>query len=74
MRNDMYLFCLLLFHLGQSFRKIDASAGVEQNSNGKRTLPFNGGEQQEKDSKEIVPYTNKKLRSLMTDRQEKADK
>lgn len=53
--------------------------GDEHNSNGKRTLPFNGGgEQQDKDAKdqqpEIVPYTNKKLRSLMTDRQEKTDK
>lgn len=52
--------------------------GDEHNSNGKRTLPFNGGgEQQEKDSKdhsEIVPYTNKKLRNLMSDRQEKTDK
>lgn len=49
----------------------------EQNSNGKRTLPFNGGEQPEKDSEDqpkIIPYTNKKLRTLMTDRQEKSDK
>lgn len=65
------------FVLKQSFRKID-SLGDEHNSNGKRTLPFNGGgELQEKDAKdqpEIVPYTNKKLRSLMSDRQEKADK
>lgn len=62
----------------QSFRKIDTMTGDEHNSNGKRTLPFNGGgEQQEKDSKdhsEIVPYTNKKLRNLMSDRQEKTDK
>lgn len=51
--------------------------GDELNSNGKRTLPFNGGEPQEtpsRDQSEIVPYTNKKLRSLMTDRQEKSDK
>lgn len=70
----MFLFSLFFV---QSFRKIDSLTGEEHNSNGKRTIPFNGGEQQEKDSKdqsEIVPYTNKKLRSLMTDRQEKADK
>lgn len=61
----------------QSFRKVGATTDDEQNSNGKRTIPFNGGEQTEKDSKdqsEIVPYTNKKLRTLMTDRQEKSDK
>lgn len=65
------------YFIQQSFRKIETSTGEEHNSNGKRTLPFNGGEQQEKDSKdhpEIVPYTNKKLRSLITDRQEKTDK
>lgn len=55
--------------------------GEEHNSNGKRTLPFTGNDQSNNDSKDaetpispIVPYTNKKLRSLMTDRQEKTDK
>lgn len=56
---------------------MDPITDDEQNSNGKRTLPFNGGEQTEKDSDDqpkIIPYTNKKLRTLMTDRQEKSDK
>lgn len=52
-----------------------------QNSNGKRTVPFAGfDEQQIKEERAAterpptVPYTNKKLRSMMTDRQEKTDK
>lgn len=70
-------FVVVLFCVKQSFRKVDTVTDEDQNSNGKRTLPFNGGEQSDKDSKdqsEIIPYTNKKLRTLMTDRQEKSDK
>lgn len=55
----------------QSFKKVDSLPGEEYNSNGKRTLPFNGADQQEKDSNdqsEMVPYTNKKLKSLIDDR------
>lgn len=52
-----------------------------QNSNGKRTVPFAGFDEQQIKEDRIaserpptVPYTNKKLRSMMTDRQEKTDK
>lgn len=58
---------------------MDTLTGDEHNSNGKRTLPLFGAvEVAEKETKNtpkpIIPYTNKKLRSMVTDRQESGDK
>lgn len=46
------------------------------NSNGKRTVSFAGFDQQAPkiEHEQRVPYTNKNLQSLMTDRQENSDK